>query len=99
VFIFKQYKDFRHEGSTLFSSFSVVLCFLAAAAPDARGTTAPASTEVPIVNSNKTAEVTYPSAVRAKMRERYGDSAPLNEPVISPVAMFRSNLLVTVAEQ
>jgi hypothetical protein len=38
-------------------------------------------------------------AVRAKMRERYGDSVPLNEPVISPVAMFRSNLLVTVAEQ
>ena len=38
-------------------------------------------------------------AVRAKMRERYGDTAPLNEPVISPVAMLRSNLLVTVAEQ
>jgi len=38
-------------------------------------------------------------AVRAKMRERYGDTVPLNEPVISPVAMFRSNLLVTVAEQ
>ena len=38
-------------------------------------------------------------AVRAKMRERYGDTVPLNEPVISPVAMFRSNLLVTVAEE
>ena len=37
--------------------------------------------------------------VQARMRERYGDSVPLNEPVISPVAMFRSNLLVTVAEQ
>jgi len=37
--------------------------------------------------------------VRAKMRERYGDTVPLDEPVISPVAMFRSNLLVTVAEQ
>lgn len=37
--------------------------------------------------------------VRAKMRERYGNSVPLNEPVISPVAMFRSNLLVTVTEQ
>jgi hypothetical protein len=37
--------------------------------------------------------------VQAKMRERYGDSVPLNEPVISPVAMFRSNRLVTVAEQ
>jgi len=39
------------------------------------------------------------SAVRAKMRERYGDTAPLNEPVISPVAMFQSTLLTTVAEQ
>jgi len=37
--------------------------------------------------------------VQAKMRERYGDTVPFNEPVISPVAMFRSNLLVTVAEQ
>ena len=39
------------------------------------------------------------AAVKAKMRERYGDTVPLNEPVISPVAMFRSDLLVTVAEQ
>jgi hypothetical protein len=38
-------------------------------------------------------------AVKAKMHERYGDTVPLNEPVISPVAMFRSNLLVTVAQQ
>jgi hypothetical protein len=38
-------------------------------------------------------------AVRAKMRERYGENVPLSEPVISPVSMFRSNLLVTVAEQ
>jgi hypothetical protein len=38
-------------------------------------------------------------AVRAKMRERYGDNVPLDEPVISPVAMFQSRLLVTVAEQ
>lgn len=37
--------------------------------------------------------------VRAKMRERYGNSIPLNEPVIAPVAMFRSPQLVTVAEQ
>jgi hypothetical protein len=35
-------------------------------------------------------------AVRAKMRERYGDSVPMDEPVISPVAMFESPLLVTV---
>jgi uncharacterized protein YycO len=38
-------------------------------------------------------------AVRAKMRERYGNNIPLNEPVISPVAMFQSSLLVTVVEQ
>ncbi len=35
-------------------------------------------------------------AVRAKMRERYGDKVPMDEPVISPVAMFESPLLVTV---
>ena len=35
-------------------------------------------------------------AVRAKMRERYGDKVPMDEPVISPVAMFDSPLLVTV---
>ncbi|MDT4888118.1 hypothetical protein FQZ97_1246310 [compost metagenome] len=35
-------------------------------------------------------------AVRAKMRERYGDAVPMDEPVISPVAMFDSPLLVTV---
>jgi uncharacterized protein YycO len=38
-------------------------------------------------------------SVRAKLRERYGDHVPLAEPVISPVAMFRSPLLVTVAER
>ncbi len=37
--------------------------------------------------------------VRAKMRERYGSTIPLDEPVISPAAMFRSPFLVTVAEQ
>ncbi|MET3494733.1 YiiX family permuted papain-like enzyme [Variovorax boronicumulans] len=35
-------------------------------------------------------------AVRAKMRERYGNTVPMDEPVISPVAMFDSPLLVTV---
>ena len=35
-------------------------------------------------------------AVRAKLRERYGDHIPLDEPVISPVAMFESPILVTV---
>ncbi|MBX7246301.1 MAG: YiiX family permuted papain-like enzyme [Candidatus Sumerlaeaceae bacterium] len=38
-------------------------------------------------------------AVRAKMQERYGNNIPLDEPVISPAAMFQSPLLVTVAEE
>jgi Permuted papain-like amidase enzyme, YaeF/YiiX, C92 family len=38
-------------------------------------------------------------AVSAKLHERYGDNIPLGEPVISPVSMFRSTLLVTVAER
>jgi hypothetical protein len=38
-------------------------------------------------------------AVSAKLRERYGDNIPFGEPVISPVSMFRSTLLVTVAER
>ena len=37
--------------------------------------------------------------VRAKMRERYGSKIPLNAPVISPEAMFRSDVLITVADQ
>ncbi|MES2819470.1 MAG: YiiX family permuted papain-like enzyme [Pseudomonadota bacterium] len=36
-------------------------------------------------------------AVQVKLRERYGDKVPLDEPVISPVAMFESALLVEVA--
>ena len=35
-------------------------------------------------------------AVRAKLRERYGNQLPLNETVISPVSIFRSPELVTV---
>lgn len=38
-------------------------------------------------------------AVQAKMRERYGDEVPMDEPVISPVAMFESPLLFTVVEK
>jgi uncharacterized protein YycO len=34
--------------------------------------------------------------VRAKMRERYGPRVPLDEPVISPAAMFDSELLEVV---
>jgi hypothetical protein len=37
--------------------------------------------------------------VKAKMKERYGDEVPLDEPVISPAAMFESPLLEMVAER
>jgi len=36
--------------------------------------------------------------VRDKMRERYGDLVPWDEPVISPAAMFESEVLVVVEE-
>ena len=36
------------------------------------------------------------SAVQAKLRERYGNRLPLNEPVISPVSIFNSPELITV---
>ena len=35
-------------------------------------------------------------AVKKKMKERYGDRIPLNETVISPAAVFDSELLITV---
>jgi hypothetical protein len=35
-------------------------------------------------------------AVQTKLKERYGDQLPLNEPVISPVSIFNSPELVTV---
>jgi hypothetical protein len=38
-------------------------------------------------------------AVQKKMKERYGSEVPLDAPVISPVAMEQSPLLVTVAEK
>lgn len=38
-------------------------------------------------------------AVRIKIHERYGEKIPLDEPVISPAAMFESPLLETVAER
>ncbi len=37
--------------------------------------------------------------VKTKLRERYGSHIPLEEPVISPAAMFHSPLLVTAAEK
>lgn len=38
-------------------------------------------------------------AVRQKMKERYGNRIPLDEQVISPAAMFDSDLLVTAAQK
>lgn len=38
-------------------------------------------------------------AVKAKLKERYGEKIPVDEPVIAPVAIFDSQLLETVAEQ
>lgn len=37
-------------------------------------------------------------AVQQKMKERYGDKIPLDEPVISPASIFESDLLITVKE-
>ena len=37
-------------------------------------------------------------AVQAKVRERYGDQIPLNEVVVSPVAIFNAIDLITVYE-
>ncbi|MBV8516423.1 MAG: YiiX family permuted papain-like enzyme [Acidobacteria bacterium] len=37
--------------------------------------------------------------VRAKLRERYGTHVPLDEPVISPAAMFASEMLIEVARE
>jgi hypothetical protein len=54
--------------------------------------------DIGVLQTIRDFNLTDPS-VRAKLRQRYGDNVPLNEPVISPVAMFRSNLLQTVAEQ
>jgi hypothetical protein len=37
--------------------------------------------------------------VKAKMKERYGNRVPMEEPVISPGEMFSSNALTVVVEQ
>lgn len=37
--------------------------------------------------------------VKKKMKERYGSRIPLDEPVISPAAVFESELLITVAKE
>ncbi len=54
--------------------------------------------DIGVLQTMRDFNLTDPS-VRAKLLQRYGDNVPLNEPVISPVAMFRSNLLQAVAEQ
>lgn len=38
-------------------------------------------------------------AVQTKLKERYGDRIPLDEPVIAPSAIFESPLLLTVVER
>ena len=38
-------------------------------------------------------------SVKSKLKERYGNKIPVNEPVIAPVAIFNSGLLETVAER
>jgi len=38
-------------------------------------------------------------AVQQKLKERYGAKIPLAEPVIAPVAIFNSPLLITVAQK
>lgn len=38
-------------------------------------------------------------AVRAKLKERYGRKVPMDEPVIAPVAIFESPLLMEVARR
>ena len=39
------------------------------------------------------------TVVKKKLRERYGNNIPYNEPVISPSAIFNSDLLVTVYDK
>ncbi len=46
----------------------------------------------------ETFDLSHP-VVQAKINERYPDGIPANEPVISPDAMFRSELLETVFER
>lgn len=48
--------------------------------------------EIGALQPLKTFDLSAP-AVRAKMRERYGDAIPWEEPIISPAAMFDSPLL------
>lgn len=57
-----------------------------------------AGIEIGRLQSLRDFDLSHPD-VRAKMRERYGDRIPLNEPVIAPSAMFDSRELVEVLRQ
>ena len=54
--------------------------------------------EVGKLQTLKDFDLTYPE-VQQKMKERYGNTLPENEMVISPAAMFDSEVLVTVVEE
>lgn len=56
-----------------------------------------AGIEIGALQRIKDFDLTDP-VVASKMRERYGDKVPMNEPVISPVEMFNSSVLETVSE-
>ncbi|PJJ79403.1 YiiX family permuted papain-like enzyme [Mucilaginibacter auburnensis] len=54
-----------------------------------------AGIEIGKLEKLKDFDLTSP-VVKAKLKEHYGDKVPLNETIISPVAIFNSPLLVTV---
>jgi uncharacterized protein YycO len=54
--------------------------------------------EVGALQTMRDFDLTDP-VVRAKMGERFGQSVPLDEKVITPAAIFSSDLLVTVFEE
>ena len=56
-----------------------------------------ANVEVGSVQKLKEFDLSNP-IVKAKLKERYGNKVPLEESVISPQAIFESELLVTVAK-
>lgn len=57
-----------------------------------------AGLEIGRLERMKDFDLSHP-AVKKKLRERYGDTIPLDEPVISPADMFDSPLLRVVADR
>lgn len=57
-----------------------------------------AGIELTSLSQLKSFDLTSP-AVRSKLKERYGNKVPLDEPVVPPSALFDSPLLETVAER